>query len=147
MSYYVVIRSIVRTRRRSLNDIRPRPVRRPTGSPLPLSPAVFQILLSLAHDELHGYAIIQDVLRRSRGEIQLGTGTLYTAIKRLTAGGMIEESEARPQADVDDSRRRYYRITASGRQVVQAEALRIERAAEMARDKRLLPRRPKGSRA
>jgi DNA-binding PadR family transcriptional regulator len=115
---------------------------------LPLSTQVFQILLALVDEDLHGYAIIQDVAGRTGGEVRLTASTLYAAIKRLLESEWIEELARRPKFD-DDPRRRYYRLTALGRDVARAEARRLERMAAMAREKRLLPPvpLPKGSRA
>jgi DNA-binding PadR family transcriptional regulator len=104
----------------------------------PMSTQVFQILLSLVDDDLHGYAIIQDVAARTGGEVRLTASTLYAAIKRLLEAGWIEECRSRPRAD-DDARRRYYRLTTPGRQAARGEALRLERSAGMARAKRLIP--------
>ncbi|HSA57043.1 MAG TPA: helix-turn-helix transcriptional regulator [Gemmatimonadaceae bacterium] len=112
---------------------------------LPLSAQVFHILLALVDEDLHGYAIIQDVAARTDGDVRLTASTLYAAIKRLLESGWIEELSRRPRTD-DDPRRRYYRLTALGRDVARAEARRLERLAAMARAKRLLPV-PKGSRA
>jgi len=106
---------------------------------LPLTVPVFQILLSLADRDLHGYAIIQDIRARTDGEVRLTASTLYAAIKRLLAGGLIEELDERPDPALDDARRRYYRITPFGRDVARQEARRLERLTLMARDKRLLP--------
>ena len=108
------------------------------GAP-PLSTPVFQILLSLLDEDLHGYAVIQDVAARTDGEVRLTASTLYAAIKRLLDTGWIEERTARPRGEKDDPRRRYYRITRLGREGVRAEARRLERQAAMARAKRLLP--------
>ena len=121
---------------------------RPSVQGLPLSTQVFHILLALVDDDLHGYAIIQDVADRTGGEVRLTASTLYAAIKRLLDSGWIEELTRRPKSD-DDPRRRYYRLTARGREVARAEARRLERMAAMAREKRLLPpiALPKGSRA
>jgi DNA-binding PadR family transcriptional regulator len=105
----------------------------------PLSAQVFQILLSLADKDLHGYAIIQDIAERTDGELKLTASTLYAAIKRLLDGGWIEEVQQRPRED--DPRRRYYHLTAVGRQAARAEAARIDRLAAMARAKRLIPAR------
>jgi DNA-binding PadR family transcriptional regulator len=107
---------------------------------LPLPVSEFQILLALADEERHGYAIKREVSDRTGGEVQLGPGTLYGSIKRMVAGGLIEESDERPDPDVDDERRRYYRITTLGRQVAVAEARRMERLVGIARAKRLLGR-------
>jgi DNA-binding PadR family transcriptional regulator len=109
------------------------------GGHLPLSAPVFQILLSLADRDLHGYAIIQDIRHRTADEVRLTASTLYAAIKRLLAGGLIEELDERPDPALDDARRRYYRITAFGREVASLEAARLERLTAMAREKRLLP--------
>ena len=116
----------------------------------PLSAPVFQILLALVDDDLHGYAIIQDIAARTGGEVRLTASTLYAAVKRLLDAGWIEELAERPRAERDDPRRRYYRITRLGRDVARAEARRVERLAAMARAKRLLPplhpsSAPKGS--
>src|SRR5207302_8552830 len=103
-------------------------------SPSPVSAQVFHILLSLADDDLHGYAIIQDVAERTGGEVTLTASTLYAAIKRLLDAAWIEECRRRPLVN-DDARRRYYRLTTLGRQAARAEALRLERLAGMARAK------------
>ena len=116
----------------------------------PLSPQVFHILLSLADDDLHGYAIIQDVAVRTDGEVRLTASTLYAAVKRLLESGWIEERASRPAGAPDDPRRRYYRLTKAGREVARAEARRLDQLAAMARAKRLLPplsAAAKGSRA
>ena len=107
--------------------------------PAPLTTPVFQILLSLVDEDLHGYAIIQDIAERSGGEVRLTASTLYAAVKRLLDAGWIEELAERPRAAKDDPRRRYYRITRLGREAARAEARRLERLAGMARAKRLLP--------
>lgn len=104
-----------------------------------LSPQVFHILLSLVDDDLHGYAIIQDVADRTHGEVRLTASTLYAAIKRLLDSGWIEETRRRPRDD--DPRRRYYHLTSQGRDVARAEAMRLERLAAMARAKHLIPAR------
>jgi DNA-binding PadR family transcriptional regulator len=103
---------------------------------LPLTPAVFHILLALADGERHGYAIMQEVETRTRREVRLGPGTLYGSIKRMLADRLIEESEERP--DPDDERRRYYRLTSFGRLVAIAEAERLENLVGAARAKKLL---------
>jgi DNA-binding PadR family transcriptional regulator len=100
---------------------------------LPLTAPVFHILLALADQDRHGYAIILDVAERTGGEIRLGTGTLYTAIARLLEQRLIEESAERPAEDEDDQRRRYYRLTAFGREVANAEARRLTGLLRMAR--------------
>jgi DNA-binding PadR family transcriptional regulator len=105
---------------------------------LPLSPPVFHVLLALADGDKHGYAILKEVEERTQGKVILSTGTLYAIIKRLLNDGLIEELDERP-AD-DDQRRRYYRLSAVGRQVAIAEARRMEEIVETARGKRLLKR-------
>jgi len=117
------------------------PRRRLPQDHLPLSVPVFQMLLSLSDQDFHGYAIIQDIRARTDAEVELTASTLYAAIKRLLDDGLIVEVESRPAADGDDSRRRYYRITAAGLEVVRLEAARLERAVKMARQKKLTPRR------
>jgi DNA-binding PadR family transcriptional regulator len=99
---------------------------------LPLSPQVFQVLLSLSDGPLHGYAIITDIGARTEGEMRLTASTLYDALARLLDQALIEE------VDSGDSRRRSYRLTRLGRDVAEAEAHRLERLIAMARDKRLL---------
>ena len=106
---------------------------------LPLTPAVMHILLALADEERHGYGIMKEVEGRSAGEMRLGPGTLYGAIKRMLADGLIEESAERPDAGLDDQRRRYYRITSFGREVAGAEAERLEGLVSAARAKKVIP--------
>ena len=105
---------------------------------LPLRPAMLQILLALGDGERHGYGIMKEVEGRSGGEVRLGPGTLYGSIKRMLAGGLIEESDERPDPALDDQRRRYYRITDFGRRVTGAEAERLADLVSTAREKRLL---------
>jgi DNA-binding PadR family transcriptional regulator len=105
---------------------------------LPLTPAVFHILLALADEEQHGYAIMQEVAETTGGRINMGPGTLYGTIKRLLEAGLIEESDQRPDAKNDDERRRYYRLAGIGQRVVAAEAKRYEETAKVARRKQLL---------
>ena len=106
--------------------------------PAPLTAALFQVLLALADGEKHGYAILKEVAAQSGGEVRLSTGTLYGIIKRLLAEGLIVESRHRPAAEFDDQRRRYYRLSDSGREVARAEALRMEKVVATARAKRLV---------
>jgi len=108
------------------------PARDPSAL-LPLTPAMFHVLLALAGEERHGYAIIKDVEARTDRRVRLSAGTLYGIVKRLLADGLIEESRRRPPASEDDERRRYYRMTAFGRKVLVAEVERLERAVELAR--------------
>lgn len=106
---------------------------------LPLTPAVFHILLALVDKERHGYSIMQEVAVRTDGQMRMGPGTLYGSIKRMLADGLIAESGERPDPDMDDERRRYYRLTDLGRRVAQAEAYRLERLVRVAHVKQLLP--------
>jgi DNA-binding PadR family transcriptional regulator len=105
---------------------------------LPLSPAAFHILLALADGEKHGYAIMQEVAALTGGELKLGPGTLYGTIKRLLADDWIAETDERPAPELDDERRRYYRLTELGERVVRAEAARLARLVDAARAKRLV---------
>ena len=117
------------------------PRRRLPQQYLPLTVPVFQILLSLSDQELHGYAIIQDIRERTVGEVELTASTLYAAIKRLLDTRLIEELDTRPGPEDDDPRRRYYRVTTLGLDVARLEAARLERAVKMARQKKLTPRK------
>ena len=105
----------------------------------PLNHCEFHILLALADGERHGYGIMQEVLARSGGKVRLGPGTLYGAIKRMLAAGLIEESAKRPVAKHDDQRRRcYYRLTRLGRAVAAEEAERLAALVRVAEAKRLV---------
>jgi len=103
-----------------------------------MSPAMFHVLLAIADEPRHGYAIIKDVSARTAGAVDLGTGTLYGIIKRLLAEGLAVESHRRPPADSDDERRRYYRLTPLGRRVLAAETARLESMVTAARATRAL---------
>jgi DNA-binding PadR family transcriptional regulator len=103
---------------------------------LPLKPVAFQVLLSLAEGERHGYGITQDVASRTAARLQLEPGNLYRALRVMLDDGLIEESEKRPAPDLDDERRRYYRITALGRKVAAAEIARLEAVIADAKAKR-----------
>ena len=105
---------------------------------LPLSPAVFHILLALADEERHGYGIMQEVQVRTGGRVHLVPGTLYGAIKRLLEKGIIVETEERPDPEMNDERRRYYRLSDFGLRVLTAEAERLERMVRQAQAKQLL---------
>ena len=105
---------------------------------LPLTPAMFHILLALVDKERHGYHIMQEVDERTGGKVRLGPGTLYGSIKRMLADRWVEETEERPDADLDDERRRYYRLTDLGFRVASAEAERLALLVKMARSKKLL---------
>jgi DNA-binding PadR family transcriptional regulator len=100
---------------------------------LPLPPAVFHILMALADEDRHGYAIIQEVRARTGGEVRLGPGTLYRSIQRMLDDDLIVEVAERPAPELDDERRRYYRITPFGRAVARAEANRLQELVRLAR--------------
>lgn len=119
------------------------PTRRPEEF-LPLTPAMFHILLALADKERHGYHIMREVDERTEGNVKLGPGTLYGSIKRMMSDGLIEELEERPDPELDDERRRYYRLTDFGFRVATAEAQRLEQMVRSARAKKLLPRTKSG---
>ena len=93
---------------------------------LPVKPVAFQILLSLADGERHGYGITQDIANRTSARMRIEPGNLYRSLKAMLDAGLIEESERRPAPDLDDERRRYYRITPLGRRVAVAETARLE---------------------
>jgi DNA-binding PadR family transcriptional regulator len=105
---------------------------------LPLTPAVFHILLALADGEKHGYSIMQEVVRITDGTIQMGPGTLYGTIKRMLEARLIEETDERPDPALDDERRRYYRLTDFGERVAQAEVKRLAMLLNVAHSKRLV---------
>jgi|SRR5207245_7066149 len=105
-----------------------------------LRPVEFQVLLALAADERHGYSIMQEAARLSGGEVRIEPGTLYRTLHRMLRVGWVAESGRRPRADVDDDRRRYYRLTPLGRRVAAAEAGRLARLVAAARTNRLLTR-------
>jgi DNA-binding PadR family transcriptional regulator len=105
---------------------------------LPLTPAVLHILLALADGERHGYSIMQEVTRRAGGQVKMGPGTLYGSIKRMLADGLIEEAGERPDPALDDERRRYYRLTSFGLQVLQAEVLRLQQLVRLAQSKQVI---------
>ena len=108
---------------------------------LPLTPAMFHILLSLADRERHGYEIMREVDERTDRKVRLGPGTLYGSIKRMLADGLVEELDERPDPQLDDERRRYYRLTDLGYRIAVAEAERLAALVKMARSKRLLSTR------
>jgi DNA-binding PadR family transcriptional regulator len=105
---------------------------------LPLTPAVFHILLALSDRERHGYGIMQEVAAQTAGQMKMGPGTLYGSIKRMLAAALIEESDERPDPELDDERRRYYRLTMWGRRVLAAEAVRLAQLVQVAQSKHLL---------
>jgi DNA-binding PadR family transcriptional regulator len=105
---------------------------------LPLTPPVFHILLALSDGERHGYAIMQAISADTNGSLELGPGTLYGCLKRMLAARLVEESDERPDPELDDERRRYYRLTDLGARTVRAEARRLAAAVSTARARRLL---------
>jgi DNA-binding PadR family transcriptional regulator len=106
---------------------------------LPLTPSVLHVLLALADGDKHGYAVLKEVARRTGGDVTLGAGTLYAIVKRLLADGLTLETDERPDPSLDDTRRRYYRLTPFGRAVAIAEVQRLDRIVAQARVKRLVP--------
>jgi len=105
---------------------------------IPLTPRVFHILLALVDGEQHGYRIMKEVESRSQGKVRIGPGTLYEAIQRLVKNGLIEEASERPDDEIDDQRRRYYRLTELGHGVLRAEADRLADLVGFARSKSLV---------
>jgi DNA-binding PadR family transcriptional regulator len=111
-----------------------------TAKPLiPLTPAVFYILLALADADKHGYEIMKQVKHDSSGQVKMGTGTLYGSLKRMLADGLIEKAGERPDPTLDDERRRYYRLTERGRQALHAELRRYAEVISLAEHHCLLP--------
>lgn len=109
---------------------------------LPLTPAVFNILLALTDGEKHGYAIMLEVEANTQGAVKMGPGTLYGSIKRMLEAGLITESDERPDPELDDQRRRYYALSGMGRRILQAEALRLRDQAALAQRKGVLEGTP-----
>jgi len=103
-----------------------------------ITPAMFHILLALVDEQRHGLGIVHEVEDRTGGAVRLGPGLLYGSIKKLVAAGFIEEPSTRPPPKQDDPRRRYYRITKSGRAQLESEAYRLEQVVGIARDKQVL---------
>ncbi len=116
-------------------------------SQLPLKPDLFQILLALEEGERHGYGIIKEVERHTDGQIRLEPSPLYRRLKRLLDSGIVEEADKRPVPELDDERRRYYRLTDYGRQLVAAEAQRLVKLAASERIKNLAKAAPRISNA
>ncbi|QYK51279.1 MAG: helix-turn-helix transcriptional regulator [Anaerolineales bacterium] len=106
---------------------------------LPLTPAVFHILLALTDQERHGYGIMKEVEAQTEGEMLLRPGTLYQAIKRMLELGLIEESAERPDPALDDERRRYYKLSGLGRRTAAAEAARLQKLVHLVSRKNLNP--------
>ena len=115
-------------------------MKRPTtDSVLPLPTSSFHILVALSEAVLHGYAILQSIERRTEGKVRMSAGTLYRSIQRMLEQGLIRELSERPAPELDDERRRYYRLTEFGRQVAFAEVSRLEELVAMARGAGLTP--------
>lgn len=112
---------------------------------LPLKPHWFHVLLSLSEQPQHGYGIMQDVLERTEGKVRLWPPTLYGTIKRLTSQELIEPFETKRTAEDDDTRRRYYRLTALGRQVLDAECARLEELLKAAQSRSNVRTRKSGA--
>ncbi|WP_035957774.1 PadR family transcriptional regulator [Bryobacter aggregatus] len=108
---------------------------------LPLPTAVFHILVALADRDRHGYTIMQDVSVRTGGRVRLSAGTLYSSIRRMLEQGLVEELRESPDADSQDERRRYYRLTQFGREVALAEARRLNEMLSSARATGLIPKK------
>lgn len=109
------------------------------ASHLPLQPATLHILLALADEDRHGYAIIQDIAARTGGDVRIGPGTLYRSIHRMLEQGLVAESQVRPAPELDDERRRYYRLTDLGRAVARAEVDRLTQTLALARARGFAP--------
>jgi DNA-binding PadR family transcriptional regulator len=110
---------------------------------LPLKARDYEILFVLAREELHGYGLVKEIEARTDGMLSLEPASLYRRLRKLMADGLVEEAGERPSADADDERRRYHRITPSGRAVLRAEAVRMRSLVREAEAERLLPARPR----
>ena len=110
----------------------------PPESFLPLTQTVFHILLALANGEKHGYAIMREVQAISKAQFKMGPATLYSSIKRMLAADLIEETDDRPDPELDDQRRRYYRLTGLGVRVLEAEAQRLANLVELAKARQVM---------
>ena len=108
---------------------------------MPLPEATFFILMALADEDRHGYAVIQEVAARTNGALKLGAGTLYRSIQRMLEQGWITEVRERPAPELDDERRRYYRITAQGKAVAREEARRLTQLVKLAKESGFAPGR------
>ena len=113
--------------------------------PAPMKPDLFQILLALEDEERHGYAILKEVERNTNGQVRLEPSPLYRRLKRLLDAGIVQEADQRPVPELDDERRRYYRLTDYGRQLVTAEAQRLVKLAGSDRIKKLAKAAPRVS--
>ncbi|HEX7556261.1 MAG TPA: PadR family transcriptional regulator [Leptolinea sp.] len=108
------------------------------NSTQPLTPAVFQILMALADGEKHGYSIMQEVEKQTKGKIKLGPGLLYGSIKRMLEADLIEESGERPDPALNDEYRRYYRMSGLGQTTLNIKSQSLDQAVKTARQKRVL---------
>ncbi len=108
---------------------------------LPLPPATLHILMALAEEDRHGYAIMELVAQRTEGAVRLSPGTLYRSIQRMLEQGLLVEPAERPAPEDDDERRRYYRITSFGRAVARAETIRLTGLVRLARASGFAPQK------
>src|SRR5262249_773432 len=108
---------------------------------LPLPPVTFHILMAVADEDRHGYAIIQDISSRTDGELTISAGTLYRSIQRMQEQDLIIETQSRPAPESGDERRRYYRVTSFGLAVARAEARRLAQMIKLARARGIAPER------
>jgi DNA-binding PadR family transcriptional regulator len=106
---------------------------------LPLTPAVFNILLALADGEKHGYAIMQEIESQTGGIMHMGPGTLYGSIQRMLKDNLIAEAQKQAEPAHGEERRRYYRLTGFGQRVLEAETRRLEQQVRIAHSKRIIP--------
>lgn len=106
---------------------------------LPLTPAVFHIMLALGDVERHGYSLMQEIAQQTDGRVRIGPGTLYRSLKQMLRDGLVIETDERPAPEFDNERRRYYRITDLGRRVTEAEARRLATLVGIARGKGFIP--------
>lgn len=112
----------------------------PIDSLLPLPPATLHILMALADEDLHGYALIQEIAARTDGAVRMSAGTLYRSIQRMIQQGLIVELQERPAPELDDERRRYYRISKFGTLVARAEVRRLQDLVRLARASGFVPK-------
>lgn len=110
----------------------------PRKAPFRITPVVFHVMLSLADQETHAYRIMKDVQQRTEGSVNIGPGSLHFTLGKLLEAGMVEESAQRPDAAMDDSRRKYYRLTESGREFLSDEATKLADIVEIAREMNLI---------
>ena len=111
-----------------------------TGPNVPLTPAVFHILLALSSGERHGYGIMKQVETDSQGKVSMGPGTLYGSLKRMLDAGLVKESDKRVDPEMDDERRIYYQITGVGVKALEAELERYQRIVSIAQQRKLFPK-------